>query len=55
MYAIRSYYEIYARVGEKELGATIAAATELTQESTKLVKNADVTLMRTRDDLRRFV
>ena len=49
----RTVDEIHARVSKEELGATIAAATVLSQESTKLIKDADVTLLRTRDDLRR--
>ncbi|PIW02671.1 MAG: hypothetical protein COW42_00385 [Deltaproteobacteria bacterium CG17_big_fil_post_rev_8_21_14_2_50_63_7] len=45
--------EVHARVGPNELGKTIQKTNTLADESIKLVKDADVTLLRTRDDLRR--
>jgi len=41
------------RTSKQELGRTIAFVTALTEESIKFVQDADVTLLRTRDDLRR--
>ncbi|GMV40748.1 MAG: hypothetical protein AMXMBFR64_24640 [Myxococcales bacterium] len=40
-----------ARLGKQELGAAIASYTKLADRSTQLVDNADVTLLRARDDL----
>ena len=45
--------EIKARASDQELGALLASSQQLTEETRTLVKNADVTLLRTRDDLRR--
>ena len=40
-----------ARLGKKEMGATIASIHTLTQDSSRLVKTADATLLRAREDL----
>jgi len=40
-----------ARLSKKEMGKTLSSITGLAEESTELVKNADLTLLRARDDL----
>lgn len=47
--------QLNARLGPKELGAAIAQANTMMSRTTSMVTNVDVTLLRTRDDLRRLL
>jgi phospholipid/cholesterol/gamma-HCH transport system substrate-binding protein len=47
--------ELKARVGPDGLGATLTAANQMMSSLTSAAKNIDVTVLRTRDDLRRML